>query len=162
SVVAIALAPDGRLLATSSLDETVRLWDLETGRQVFKLAGHVPRGRKLALGFSADGKRLLSWGADFSMRIWDVTTGKAVQEHAPRPAGVRIPGEANPMALLKFLSSVGAAAFTADGKTFLMTVGATVYRFDVATGKEVGSIATGYRNVQALAVSPDGTRMLAS
>jgi WD40 repeat protein len=67
----LALSPDGRTLATTGPDNSVRLWEVATGCQRFSLRGHC--GPVTALGFSADSKRLASGSADTSILIWDVT-----------------------------------------------------------------------------------------
>ncbi|MEL6342828.1 MAG: hypothetical protein AAFV53_06820 [Myxococcota bacterium] len=74
-VTDIAFSPDGELIATSSLDRTVRLWDTRTGHQVRCLmGGH--RDWVRAVAFSPDGKRLASVGDDGAARLWDPTTGE--------------------------------------------------------------------------------------
>jgi tetratricopeptide (TPR) repeat protein len=70
-LVGIAFSPDGRRIATASLDRTIKLWDTATGREVFTLRGHT--AGLLALAFSPDGRRIVSGAIDFTGRIWDAT-----------------------------------------------------------------------------------------
>ena len=68
--LAVAFAPDGRLLASSARDSTLRLWDVVTGAELGQLSGY--RGNINALVFSPDGKLLYSGGDDTSVLVWDV------------------------------------------------------------------------------------------
>jgi Tol biopolymer transport system component len=164
-VRAIAVSPDGRLLVSSSLDDSVRLWDLDTGKEIYRLPGHGALGGRRLVSFTSDGKRFLSWGDDFYLRVWDVATGKAVQEHRIRPTGINIADEddesSDPRGQRMMLSLAG-SAFSDDGKRFILAIGATMHVFDVETGKEVRTIKTEERNMDHLAVSPDSKRLLAS
>jgi len=74
-VLAVAFAPDGRLLASAGADGMVRLWDPATGGQVRELTGHT--GGVLAVAFAPDGRLLASAGADGTVRLWDPATGTA-------------------------------------------------------------------------------------
>src|SRR4029077_11362654 len=54
--VLVAFSPDGKTLASASLDEPLQLWDRATGRSLRTLLK--PSGPVLSLAFSADGKSL--------------------------------------------------------------------------------------------------------
>src|SRR5262249_1608275 len=79
---------DGKLLLTGGEDSTVRLWDLETGKEVRRFEGH--EGKVRAVAFSADGKQAVSGTilGDPTLRVWGVETGKELPKHtlAPPPA----------------------------------------------------------------------------
>jgi hypothetical protein len=70
-VVWITFSPDGRRIATASLDRTVKLWDTATGREVFALQGRT--AGVFVLAFSPDGRRIVSGGIDYTARVWDAT-----------------------------------------------------------------------------------------
>ena len=69
SVVAL---PDARRLLSAGQDKTLRLWELETGREIRRTASS---GQLLALALSADGRRALSGGTDKTIQLWDVGSG---------------------------------------------------------------------------------------
>lgn len=78
-VKAVAFSPDGAYIASASADETVRLWEVSTGREVQKLEGHT--GIVYAVVFaSLDGSILASSSHDGTVRLWDVRTGNEVQK----------------------------------------------------------------------------------
>lgn len=83
---AMAFSPDGRLLALDGLDDTIRILDAETGRQVRELAGYSTELGVLA--FSPDGKTVASDWGDTGIRLWDVATGKERRTLARRIAPI--------------------------------------------------------------------------
>ena len=78
-VRSVAFSPDGTILASGSVDETIKLWDPYTGTCLKTLTA--PE-RVFSLAFSPDGKTLAAVGGDSSVRIWDVATGTCLKTFA--------------------------------------------------------------------------------
>jgi Novel STAND NTPase 1/WD domain, G-beta repeat len=66
-------SPDGRRLATASVDRTVRIWDASSGSELAVLHGHDDWIRGVA--WSPDGRRLATASNDRTVRIWDASSG---------------------------------------------------------------------------------------
>jgi len=73
----IAFSPDGETLASGSADNSIILWDLETGQPIGqRMSNHGGPVRTLA--FSPNGNLLASGGFDNAIYLWDVETGQAL------------------------------------------------------------------------------------
>lgn len=90
---ALAISPDGRLLATAGESGSPKVWDAASGRELFALQGH--RARIFSVAFSPDSRLLVTTGEDSSdlirdgivvesrvtghvAKIWDAATGREV------------------------------------------------------------------------------------
>jgi WD40 repeat protein len=74
-VFAMAVSPDGNVLATADSHAMIRLWRVADGQQLLSWDGQCP-GWTRALAFSPDGKTLISGSDDKSVKLWDVSTGQ--------------------------------------------------------------------------------------
>ncbi|MFN9959153.1 MAG: WD40 repeat domain-containing protein, partial [bacterium] len=73
----MAFSPNGRRIASSSGDNTLRLWDGASGKALgAPLQGHTAQVN--AVVFSPDGERLASAAADKKVRLWSVRTGQPI------------------------------------------------------------------------------------
>src|SRR5436309_930066 len=69
-VYSIAFAPDGKTLASGSVDGTVKLWEVGTGSELATLKGHTDWVYSVA--FAPDGKTLASGSTDGTVKLWEV------------------------------------------------------------------------------------------
>ena len=77
-----AFSGDGKRLVTASRDNTARIWDVESGKEIVVLKGHT--GPVTTASFSDDGKRVVTGSYDGTARIWDVTWATLVRGDALR------------------------------------------------------------------------------
>ncbi|KAI0046384.1 WD40 repeat-like protein [Auriscalpium vulgare] len=143
-VVSVALSPDGKRIVSGSYDQTVRIWDTETGQQVgTPLKGH--RFEVVSVAFSPDGRHVVSGSYDNTIRIWDAETGKL--------KGAPLKGH-------KLM--VVSVAFSPDGRRVVSGwADHTIRIWDAQTGQVVGLPLEGHTHtVMSVNFSPDGTRVI--
>jgi WD40 repeat protein len=138
AVMALAYSPDGRRLASASVDHTVRLWDAASGEELGGLRGH--QDCVTAVAFSPDGRRLASASRDDTVRLWDAASGEE-------------------LACLHWRWVQG-VAFSPDGRGLaLASDDKTVWLWDAASGDEPACLRGHQGVVTAVAFSPDGRRL---
>ena len=69
-VTSVAFSPDGRTALSGSYDETVKLWDVATGKEIRPFTAH--KGRVHSIAFSPDGRTVLSGSTDKTLKLWDL------------------------------------------------------------------------------------------
>ncbi|KAJ3995205.1 WD40 repeat-like protein [Lentinula boryana] len=141
---AVAFSPDGKRIVSGSRDESIRIWNADTGEAIGDpLQGHSHGVSSVA--FSPDGKRIVSGSWDSSIRIWNADTGEAIgdplQGHSQR---------------------VNSVAFSPDGKRIVSGSGDRSIRiWDADTGEAIGDPLQGHsEEVNSVAFSPDGKRIV--
>ncbi|KAM5540189.1 hypothetical protein V8D89_006008 [Ganoderma adspersum] len=75
----LATSPDGKWVATWSLDSTIKLWDTADGAMVQQWIAHSCRP-VTSLAFSPDGRYFVSGGDDSKLKIWDLTAAEGSRE----------------------------------------------------------------------------------
>jgi RNA polymerase sigma factor (sigma-70 family) len=176
-VQAVAFAPDGKTLATGGYDQTIRRWQVRSGREVSQPLVH--RQRIFGLRYGPGGRSLLAWGAGNTIHAWDLGTGQerlAFDGHQNWIASVVF----SPDGRLLSSGSGGfhyrlwdvaarrekhrstrpggnVVAFAADGRTVAAAgYDGTITIHDAASGKVLDRPAGARKGVTCLAFSPDG------
>ena len=106
-------------------DNTIRVWDLQTGKEILTLHGHASGVTSLAL--SGDGKRLCSGSWDKTIKVWDLQTGKEALTLRGHTSGVT--GLA--------LSADGKRLFSGGREKYPWKGDTTIKVWDLEMGKEV-------------------------
>lgn len=134
-VAALAVSPDGSLLASASWDGSVGLWSLPAGENVGMMTGHGAVVNDVA--FAPSGVALYSASADGTVRVWDVTTGQEQRQLVHHGFGV------NKLAIGPTWLAYGAV----DGGTRVI---------DRDSGDEIADLTLDRRPILAMAQRPDG------
>ena len=75
----MAFSPDGKRIVSGSFDDTLRLWEADSGKPIGEpLKGHT--NSVLSVAFSPDGKRIVSGSYDNTLRLWEADSGKPIGE----------------------------------------------------------------------------------
>jgi len=138
-LVYIAIAPDGKTVALGTLENTIQIWDMVTGRKLFA-DEEGPKSAITSLDYPLDGKTLASAG-DGPVFLWDASSWKR--------SGV-VPGNAHTV------------SFSPDGKQLAVVGDSMVRSWDMVAGQEAGVLtlpqAPRWRSISAC-YSSDGRKL---
>lgn len=142
-VYALALSADGKTVASTHDDSTVRLWDIASSTEIATFRGHNERVNTIA--FSPDSKILVSGSNDNTINLWDIVNKN-------RKA-----------TLVGHNGSVRAVTFSPDGKILASgSSDGTIRYWDVNTRKEMAIFASGHTvDIKSVAFTADN-KMLAT
>ena len=130
----LAISPDGQFVSTGSLDNTAKLWELESGKEIRSFIGHKRDVESVA--FSPNSRFLLTGSVDGTAKLWDVESGKEIRSFRGDGSGVYH------------------AVFSPDGRSIVGS-GNTTTLWDVESGDKIKTFKGSF-----LALSPDGKYVL--
>ena len=141
NVVSVAFSPDGSYALTGSFDDTAKLWEVSSGREVRSFKGH--SDNVMSVAFSPDGSYALTGSFDGTAKLWEVSSGREVRSFKGHSGLVM------------------SVAFSPDGSYALTgSHDGTAKLWEVSSGREVRSFKGHSDNVTSVAFSPDGLYVL--
>jgi len=136
-LIRTAFSPDGQIVATGSLNGTIKIWEASSGRELFTLNGHTDQIQGIV--FSPDGRVLFTGASDRTVRLWEISTGRLLNT-------------------LRHTDAVFDIALLPDGRQLIAgTVNGTLTLWDVITGRDLRVIGRTTKAIYSVAVSPDGS-----
>ncbi|HVU70571.1 MAG TPA: protein kinase [Ktedonobacteraceae bacterium] len=142
AVWSAAWSPNGRSIASGSLDRTVQVWDAFNGGNPFVHRGHA--GGIMHVAWSPDGQRIASASEDTSVRLWNARD------------------DGNLLIYQKHTDSVQEANWSPDGRLLVScSLDGTAQVWQASNGTQVGTYLGHGAGVYAAKWSPDG-RLIAS
>ena len=139
TVNSVAISKDGKYILSGSDDQTIRVWDMETGDIVLgPLDAHTDAVK--CVDFSPDGKQIMSGSDDQTIRLWDANTGNLVR------------------ALEGHTGAVLSIAFSRDGNRIVSgSADETIRVWDAHTGAvTLGPLEGHTEGVRSVVFSQDG------
>ncbi len=142
-VTSLAMLPDGQHAASSSLDGTLRVWDLASGQTTLNLRAH-PDGIS-AMVLTPDGRQAVLTSWDGWLRVWDLGSSEEILQ-------IKAHNE-----------SIGALTITPDGQRVITGADDRLIRvWDRVTGVQLMELVGHGDLVRSLVVSPDGRTLISS
>ena len=144
-VKAVVITPNGKQVISGSDDKTLKVWNLETGEEIFTLIGHrnSQHGSINTLAVTPNSKQVISGSLDDTLKVWDLETRKEL---------FTLTGHRKP---------VNAVAVTPNGKQVISgSDDKTLKVWDLETGEELFTLFGHLDEVNAVAVTPNGKQVI--
>jgi len=142
-VNSVAVFADGKKAISASDDNTLKVWNLESGKEIRTLEGHTYWVRAVAV--LPDGKKAISASGDKTLKVWDLESGKEIRT------------------LEGHTGWVNAVAVLPDGKKAISASGDNTLKvWDLESGKEIRTLEGHTDWVNAVAVLPDGKKAISA
>jgi WD40 repeat protein len=142
-VSAVAVSSNGRHALSGCYDQTLRLWDLQTGQLLRTFVGH--EDKVSAVVITAGGRQALSASHDRTLKLWDLQTGQLLSTLAGHEDGV------------------SAVAVTPDGRHAISASGDRTLKLWDLTASQLIHTTTGHEaEVSSMAVTDDGRHALSA
>jgi WD40 repeat protein/transcriptional regulator with XRE-family HTH domain len=137
-VMGIGFSPDGKSLASTSLDGTVKVWSLSPGKETVTVMSP-PAVYGIRVAYSPNGQAFATNAGDGTARIWNAETGEAQ------------------LALAGHTLETMSVAFSPDGMHFATgSLDGTAIVWDTTTGKELLTLSGHADGVRDITFGPDG------
>jgi WD40 repeat protein/tRNA A-37 threonylcarbamoyl transferase component Bud32 len=145
----IAFSPDGKKIVSGSPDNSIKVWDVDSGTCQMTFNGHEKWITDLT--FTPDGRYIISSSGDWTLRVWDVSTGQQMRvleghgygigDVAISPDGKRIASVSADETAKVWDMITGAELMTLHGhETFVLSVAFSNNGARIATGDAAGKI----------------------
>ena len=140
-VTAVAFSPDGQRIVTGSWDQTAKVWDAASGRELLSLKGH--RWPIWCVAFSPDGQRIVTGSWDQTAKVWEAASGHELLTLEGHSAPIR------------------SVAFSPDSQRIVTgSWDQTAKVWEAASGRKLLTLGGTNGNVDSVAFSPDGQRIV--
>ena len=137
STWSVSFSPDGRYVASSSQDKTVKIWEIQTNKCVSTLEGH--DDSVLSVSFSPDGRYVASASTDKTVKIWEIQTNKCLST------------------LQGHTEMVNSVSFSSDGRYVASaSTDSTVKIWEIQTNKCLSTLQGHTEIVTSVSFSSDG------
>ncbi|WP_052754371.1 WD40 repeat domain-containing protein [Calothrix sp. 336/3] len=141
SVNAVSLSHDDKYIVSGSSDNTIKVWELVTGKEILTLTGHSDWVNAVSL--SHDDKYIVSGSSDNTIKVWELITGKEI------------------FALTGHRSSVNAIVLTPDGSKIVSASSDTSIRvWNLKSGEVLHTFVGHTASVQAMTIISHNNKSL--
>ncbi|NEQ75681.1 MAG: WD40 repeat domain-containing protein [Okeania sp. SIO2C9] len=140
-VYSVSISNDGKKIVSGSSDNTIKVWNLETGELIRTLTGHDRPVNSVSI--SNDGKKIVSGSGDNTIKVWNLETGKEIRT------------------LTGHNGWVYSVSISNDGKKIVSgSSDNTIKVWNLETGKEIRTLTGHNGRVYSVSISNDGKKII--